>query len=246
SGGEAARLVFSRLALERPNVLVLDEPTNHLDLESIESLLEGLREFDGTLILVSHDRWFVSELATRIVEIRPDGVLDYPGTYEEYVHHCGDDHLDVDEVVLKAKKAGRGNGAGSGQERAERRGVSNGPGKESGGGASEGSASRRAEAESADASDFEGLSKNERRRRRRELAKRSDEITGSIQEAEERIAELDAVFCQPGFFETSSEDEIASLNEERSALEKELDALFREWEKIEGERDRMEAAVEVG
>ncbi|NIW36671.1 MAG: ABC-F family ATPase, partial [Gemmatimonadetes bacterium] len=68
--GEAARLVFSRIALEKPNVLVLDEPTNHLDLESIEALVEALQAFEGTLILVSHDRWFVGQLATRIVEIR--------------------------------------------------------------------------------------------------------------------------------------------------------------------------------
>ncbi|TFG66807.1 MAG: ABC-F family ATP-binding cassette domain-containing protein, partial [Gemmatimonadales bacterium] len=67
SGGEAARLVFCRLAIDRPNVLVLDEPTNHLDMESIEALVESLRAFDGTLIFVSHDRWFVSQLATRVI-----------------------------------------------------------------------------------------------------------------------------------------------------------------------------------
>jgi len=105
SGGEAARLVFSRIALEEPNVLILDEPTNHLDLESIEALVAELERFEGTLILVSHDRWFVSRLATRVVEIKPDEVTDYPGTYEEYVHHSGDDHLDVDRVVLKARRA---------------------------------------------------------------------------------------------------------------------------------------------
>ena len=104
SGGEAARLVFSRLALEQPNVLVLDEPTNHLDLESIEALVAALREYEGTLILVSHDRWFVNQLATRVVEISPAGIRDYLGTYEEYVHACGDDHLDADTVVLKAKR----------------------------------------------------------------------------------------------------------------------------------------------
>ncbi|MCH2666162.1 ABC-F family ATP-binding cassette domain-containing protein, partial [bacterium] len=104
SGGEAARLVFSRIALEEPNVLVLDEPTNHLDLESIEALVVELERVEGTLILVSHDRWFVSRLATRGVEIKPDEVTDYPGTYEEYVHHSGDDHLDVDRVVLKARR----------------------------------------------------------------------------------------------------------------------------------------------
>jgi ATPase subunit of ABC transporter with duplicated ATPase domains len=104
SGGEAARLVFSRLALEQPNVLVLDEPTNHLDLESIEALVAALQTYEGTLILVSHDRWFVGQLATRVVEISRDGIRDYRGTYEEYVHACGDDHLDADTVVLKAKR----------------------------------------------------------------------------------------------------------------------------------------------
>ena len=104
SGGEAARLVFSRLALEQPNVLVLDEPTNHLDLESIEALVAALQTYEGTLILVSHDRWFVGQLATRIVEVSPDGIRDYLGTYEEYVHACGDDHLDADTVVLKARR----------------------------------------------------------------------------------------------------------------------------------------------
>ncbi len=104
SGGEAARLVFSRLSLEHANVLLLDEPTNHLDLESIEALVEGLAAFDGTLILVSHDRWLVSQVASRIVEITPGRIRDYLGTYEEYVQACGDDHLDVEGVVLKAQK----------------------------------------------------------------------------------------------------------------------------------------------
>jgi len=112
SGGEAARLVFSRICIERPNVLILDEPTNHLDLESIEALVEGLQKFDGTLILVSHDRWFVGQLATRVVEIRPDRIVDYLGTYEEFVHFLGDDHLDADRVVSKARDEKRGKKAG--------------------------------------------------------------------------------------------------------------------------------------
>ena len=77
SGGEAARLVFSRLALEQPNVLVLDEPTNHLDLESIAALVAALQAYEGTLILVSPDRWFVGQLATRVVEISANGIRDY-------------------------------------------------------------------------------------------------------------------------------------------------------------------------
>ena len=109
SGGETARLVLCSLMIRLPNVLVLDEPTNHLDLESIEALVKGLKGFGGTLVFVSHDRWFVERLANRIVEIAAEGVRDYRGTYEEYVRYCGDDHLDVERVV--------GGGGGGGGER---------------------------------------------------------------------------------------------------------------------------------
>ena len=95
--------------VEKPNVLVLDEPTNHLDLEAIHALVGALQAFEGTVIFVSHDRWFVSELATRILEVTPGGFGDFPGTYDEYLARCGDDHLDAEAVVLKAKaKEGRG------------------------------------------------------------------------------------------------------------------------------------------
>jgi ATPase subunit of ABC transporter with duplicated ATPase domains len=103
SGGEAARLVFCKLSVTKPNVLILDEPTNHLDLEAIEALVEGLREYDGTLIFVSHDRWFVSQLANRIFEISPKGINDFVGTYDEYLERLGDDHLDA-EAVLRMKR----------------------------------------------------------------------------------------------------------------------------------------------
>ncbi|MEL7060373.1 MAG: ATP-binding cassette domain-containing protein [Acidobacteriota bacterium] len=104
SGGEAARLVFAKLGVQKPNVLLLDEPTNHLDLEAIEALVEGLKTFDGTLIFVSHDRWFVEQLADRVLEIRADGLNDFRGTYTEYVERCGDDHLDVEQAILRAKR----------------------------------------------------------------------------------------------------------------------------------------------
>lgn len=103
SGGEAARLIFARLAVEKPNILLLDEPTNHLDLESIDALAAALKKFEGTLLFVSHDRWFVSELADRILELKPAGLTDFRGTYDEYLDRAGDDHLDVDAVSLKAK-----------------------------------------------------------------------------------------------------------------------------------------------
>jgi ATPase subunit of ABC transporter with duplicated ATPase domains len=107
SGGEATRLVLAKLGVEQPNVLIVDEPTNHLDFEGIESLAAGLDAFDGTLIFVSHNRWFVDELATRIIELRPDGIEDYRGTYREYLAHCGDDHLDAEAVYQRARRTRR-------------------------------------------------------------------------------------------------------------------------------------------
>ena len=90
SGGEQGRMLFGKLMLLRRNVLLMDEPTNHLDMESIESLNTGLEKFAGTLVFVSHDREFVSSLATRIIEIRQDRtIVDYRGTYEEYLASQG-------------------------------------------------------------------------------------------------------------------------------------------------------------
>lgn len=92
SGGEQGRMIFGKLMLLKNNVLIMDEPTNHLDMESIESLNTGLEKFKGTLAFVSHDREFVSSLATRILEIRMDGtIVNYPGSYEEYLSSQGID-----------------------------------------------------------------------------------------------------------------------------------------------------------
>jgi ATPase subunit of ABC transporter with duplicated ATPase domains len=85
SGGEQRRLMFGKIVLQKPNVIVMDEPTNHLDMESIEALNLALENYPGTLIFISHDRDFVSSLATRIIDMTPDGVVDFHGTYEEYL-----------------------------------------------------------------------------------------------------------------------------------------------------------------
>ena len=103
SGGEAARLVFAGLSVEQPNMLLLDEPTNHLDIESIQALAEALNAYEGTLLFVSHDRAFVSSVATRIIELRRDGMRDFAGSFAEYLASCGDDHLDGEAVAKKVR-----------------------------------------------------------------------------------------------------------------------------------------------
>jgi len=85
SGGEQGRMLFGKLMLQKPNVLVMDEPTNHLDMESIEALNLALENYPGTLVFVSHDREFVSSLATRIIELSATGITNFNGSYEDYL-----------------------------------------------------------------------------------------------------------------------------------------------------------------
>jgi len=85
SGGEQGRMLFGKIMLQLPNIMLMDEPTNHLDMESIEALNLALVNYEGTLMFVSHDREFVSSLATRIIELTPTGIVDFHGSYEEYL-----------------------------------------------------------------------------------------------------------------------------------------------------------------
>jgi len=85
SGGEQGRMLFGKIMLQNPNIMLMDEPTNHLDMESIEALNLALVNYEGTLMFVSHDREFVSSLATRIIELTPTGIVDFHGSYEEYL-----------------------------------------------------------------------------------------------------------------------------------------------------------------
>jgi ATPase subunit of ABC transporter with duplicated ATPase domains len=205
SGGEAARLIFALLVVQKPNVLLFDEPTNHLDLEAISALIEGIKSYPGTVIFVSHDRWFVSELATRIVELTPDGPRIFPGTYAEYLEKCGDDHLDADTVVQKAKRSRREIATTSTAEA---------PGAPSAG-------------------DWEN--KKRRRNRLTQLPKRRDQVLADIASAEARKQAITDLYCSAGFFERTSKDDIAALESEQAALGPRIDALMAEWEALEGE-----------
>ena len=214
SGGETARLVLCSLMIRVPNVLVLDEPTNHLDLESIEALVKGLRGFAGTLIFVSHDRWFVERLANRIVEITAEGVRDYRGTYEEYVKYCGDDHLDVEAVVAGGRGGGEGGTGGRRRDGGER---------ETGGCGGRGRKRPRRR----------GSGRSAWKRQQREA--RADEVAGRIAAAEGRVGEIDAVLGRASFYEDAGRDEVRRLGGERGELVAEIERLMGVWEGLGGD-----------
>ena len=102
SGGEIARLLLAKIMLQKPNVLIFDEPTNHLDMEAIEELAKALENYEGTLLLVSHNRYFVSRLAKRIIEISYQGVKDFKGSYPEYLEKQQNDYL-TSQLVLSQR-----------------------------------------------------------------------------------------------------------------------------------------------
>lgn len=223
SGGEAARLVFSRLIVQKPNVLLLDEPTNHLDLEAIEALVEALRAYEGTLLFVSHDRWFVSQLATRIVEVRKDGLRDFAGTYDEYVDRYGDDHLDAEQVELRAKK--------------DKKGKKKGKGKGKNGKAEAAPTPQPKKAKQSE------LSHEERKRinnRLKAIPKKLDQAMASVEKGEARLAEIRERYCEPNFFEAKP-DEAKQLQAEEQKLQKQVEERMAEWEKLEKELAELRA-----
>mgnify|MGYP001214973287 CR=1 FL=1 len=110
SGGEAARTILSILTIQQPNVLIIDEPTNHMDIATADALAQTLESYEGSVILVSHDRNFLSKIATRVIEVRADSLIPYDGTWDEFVASQSDDRFDrstlkQSSTVDKAEKS---------------------------------------------------------------------------------------------------------------------------------------------
>jgi ABC-type multidrug transport system ATPase subunit len=211
SGGEAARLIFARLAVERPNVLLLDEPTNHLDFEAIDALARALEAYEGTLLVVSHNRWFVSRLCTRIIEVTFDGLREFPGGYAEYLEHFGVDHLDREKVARAAH-----------QSKTVAR-------------------EARREAEAAAQSEAPSYQEQKRLRNRKKLLpKLRSDVEAAIAAAEQRQRDIQAAYASPGFFDGKSQAELDELRREERALAQRIDALMLEWESLELESAQLE------
>jgi ATP-binding cassette subfamily F protein 3 len=220
SGGERTRLAVARMLLRPSNTLLLDEPTNHLDLDSKEVLLEALEDYGGTLVFVSHDRYFVEKLATKIVEVGHGDAVLFPGTYEEFLWHKTPRAApDAGEAQHHADRARAGHAVASakpGRERSPVRARTN----------SNGSRTARHEARKRE--------RNEERRQKLAVAALRTQIAdleSRIAEREQAIRELEAAMAVPGFF--TDHESAKPLIDRHQALMWEVGDLMHRWEELQ-------------
>ena len=227
SGGERTRLAVARMLLRPSNTMLLDEPTNHLDLDSKDVLLDALMSYGGTLIFVSHDRYFVERLATKIIEIGHGHALVYPGTYKEFLWHR--EHADAPPVP----DAGRASKRESPARPAAQPPKPSSPAHQAGQNADR-SATRRPAAPAA-AADHEARKREraEQKKRDREVQARTSrvaEIESRIADREQTIKELEATMSTPGFYD----DRVAAQQvvDRHQALMWEVGELMHQWETL--------------
>jgi ABC-type multidrug transport system ATPase subunit len=215
SGGEAARVVFAGISIERPNVLLLDEPTNHLDLEAIEALADALHAYEGTILFVSHDRWFVSKLASRIIELKRDGLHDFVGTFDEYLDKQGEDHLDQEKVSLKAKQ----------NQSAEK----------------ERSSKPSALPQQDTTLSYE--ERKRLSNRLKTLPKKRDTLVIEIEKLEREKNQLHERCARPEFFAETPGPEQSQLHDRVDEIEELLEGKIAEWEAVETELAELETSA---
>ncbi len=233
SGGERTRLAVARMLLRPSNLLLLDEPTNHLDLDSKEVLLDALVDYGGTLIFVSHDRYFVERLATRIIEVGNSQAIVYPGTYKEFLWHKehpeGQAGQPVGEVgraekVERVRHAGKGQGDRRGQGR-QLRPVHGSP------------ASPVPSREEKKRSDAEA-----RKRQRQQQAHRAriDDLEARIAACEAAIKEIEQTMAAPGFYDDRAAAQ--PIVDRHQSLMWEVGDLMHQWEELQSAADRAAEA----
>jgi len=229
SGGERTRLAVARMLLRPANTLLLDEPTNHLDLDSKDVLLEALEDFGGTLIFVSHDRYFVDRLATKIVEVGGGGALVYPGTYEEFLWSRKQREADAQAEREAARQVVKPTGPKPAPLRQDTR--QHPDARPSG----NGNAAPRKQDKSQPSISYEDRKRQEAEARRERKAadarrKRIEELESRIADREQAIKDLEQAMSAPGFYD--NRDQSQPLIDRHQTLMWELGELMHQWEEL--------------
>ncbi len=219
SGGERTRLAVARMLLRPSNTLLLDEPTNHLDLDSKDILLEALEDYGGTLIFVSHDRYFVEKLATKIIEIGHGEAIVFPGTYTEFLWSKAQRELPVDSKRLRPERGAGGKSGEAGPPSEREPGV--GP--------------RRALKKDDAAVAHEQRRREQADQRRRDqhvkkLQAKIADLEARIAEREQLMKEIEAAMSQPSFYEDRHQAQ--PVIDRHQTLMWELGDLMHQWEEL--------------
>ena len=234
SGGERTRLAVARMLLRPSNTLLLDEPTNHLDLDSKDVLLEALEDYGGTLIIVSHDRYFVERLATKIIEIGHGEAVVYPGTYKEFLWHK--------ETGSGAQGPGA-KGSGARDSRSETKSRTPKPAATPANAAAAGGEARRAASRTPETKSpaTEPLTRDERKRidaerKKRQraddaLRKRIADLESRIAEREARVKEIEAAMSAANFYEDRAA--ATEIIKRHQTLMWEVGDLMAQWEALQ-------------
>ncbi len=221
SGGERTRLAVARMLLRPSNTLLLDEPTNHLDLDSKDVLLDALEDYGGTLIIVSHDRYFVEKLATKIIEVGHGEATVYPGTYSEFLWH---------------KQRPQESGIRSQGDAEKGKGTKQPPKPMA--------QSPKPEARSPKPDDREARKRLDAERKKQQraaeaLQKRIADLEGRIADRETKVKELESAMSAPGFYD--DRDASKHLIEQHQALMWEVGELMAQWEALQEHAGQSES-----
>lgn len=232
SGGEKGRLSLAKLMLSRANLLLLDEPTNHLDITSKEILEEAIRNYEGTVIYVSHDRYFINQTATRILELDGGHFVNYIGNYDYYLAKKADPAFDAAQAISGMRDSQTGNAGGtltgtSGKPAEASNALSNG--KNAGPAenrAAEALKSYMQQEESRSALSFQ--EQKERKSQRQKLKTALANCEKEIQRLEQRDFEIDELMSHEEIARSPSK--LSELTTEKDALTAKLESLYDAWE----------------
>ncbi len=235
SGGEAARLIIAKLVLKKGNVLVLDEPTNHLDLESIEAFLDALCAFEGTIIFVSHNRYLVNRLATRVLELKPDGFDIFPGTYQEYLDHLGCDHLGGAATAAAGERP-----AAPTRMRESKKPEGKTESKEG----SRDQPAKKKPARKQQKQTQDKMLRKQINQQLRPLKKESNATEALCEQLEKEVEKFNRLFSSPDYYSQTPPDTIKKQAAEKKEAEEKLAWAYHKWEQLSQEIEELEKKLE--